>query len=174
MTLCEAIEEFELTENFEYMRIGKNLNSLVVNLEDELFRYNSFVLIQDSINDQIHQLNQIDLSTFRFGITEQNFQKLKLKTEELIEHFTSKFGEPTKSVINEDNFWSETFQKGFDTIIMAVWDKDEIKFQIDFTITGEHKLYKYQIRIHKFKDYWGNMKLPPWWNGYEYNPAGNK
>ena len=169
MTLCEALEEFKLTEDFKFVGIGKNLNSLVVEVDDHIFKSKSFVLIKDTLNNQIYQLNQIGTRSNRLPISERNFLKLKLKIEELIKHYKSKLGEPTKTEINEYNFWKEAFQKSSDKIIMAVWDKNEVKFKLEFTITGDekHHPFAYELRISKFKDYYGNMELPPWWNGYE-------
>jgi hypothetical protein len=46
-----------------------------------------------------------------------------------------------------------------------MWLIDGQKLKVDFSIDGEHGQYFYLLRIQRFKDYYGNLKLPPWWDG---------
>lgn len=168
VTESEALDQFKASEDYKFITIGKELHSLVFEIEDQIFKYNSYVLKADSIKSDCYKLNQIGLSSERLEITKYNFDRLKSKSEELIEYFRIKLGEPTKKEVITTNFWNENDPTNGEKIMMAVWVKDDVKLKIIFSLTGneKHNSYAYELRISKFKDYLGNLKLQPWWDGY--------
>ena len=168
ITLCQAIEKYGINDNndFRFVRIGKRLHSLVVKYDHKIFANNSFVLIRDTINSNEFKLNQVALSSKEFQINEKNFKKLLDETNRIINQFEKKYGKPTKSINNKDRYFGQKNEEIVDEIIATTWDSNNIKLKITFYKGGEHGHYHYYLDVSTFEDYFGNMKLPEWWNGY--------
>lgn len=168
ITLAEAIEKYVNNDkiDFKYIKIGKRLHSLVVNYDHKIFTNNSYVLIRDTINSNQFSLNQIGLSSREFYIKEENFIKLLDETNKLIHQFEKKYGKPTNYVNNEDRYFGQKNEKISGDIITSTWVFKDTKLKISFIKGGDHGHFRYQLRINKFQDYLGNIKLPKWWDGY--------
>ncbi len=76
--------------------------------------------------------------------------------------FAKKYGAPIKDTVVENNFYQKDKKYRSNDIRKAIWSIDGQKLKVDFFIDGEHGQYTYLLIIKRFKDYYGNSKLPPW------------
>jgi len=157
---------FDDKQDFKFIKIGKGLHSLVLKYEEGIFRNKSFVLIRDTINSNLFSLNQIGLHARDFRISKENFDTLLNETNSIVNQFKNKYGEPTKIVDRKERYFGQNDKDIADDIIAVTWDTNNVKLKITFSKAGEKGPYWYQLRISKFQDYYGNMKLPESWNGY--------
>lgn len=161
LTLCELISKFvDPNKNFEYTHFDSSFYSIKsYNNKSNIFGDWTFISRNDSIN-------QICWTSIELPITEEWFKILYGQADSLINTFTIKHGQPIKFRKKEKKFYKPN-HKLFPTEIMsATWIIDEQKLKVDFIVPGEHKDFYYMIRIQKFKDYYGNSKLNPGWDGY--------
>jgi len=167
VTLCEAIEKYGTNGNgnddFKYGKIGKRMHSLVFKYEHKIFKNNAFVLFRDSINFSEFSLNQIGLSSREYLITEKNFNKLLKETNKVLKQLEDKYGSPSKIENLTDRYYGEENDKIPGKIIKATWETNNVKLQIEFAKDGPPGHHFYSLKIHKFQDYIGNMKIPKGW-----------
>jgi len=168
VTLIQAIEKYGVNDynDFEFIRIGKRIHSLVWKYDHKIFKTNSYVLLRDTINSNQFSLNQIGLSSNELLVNEKNFKKLLDETNKIRKQFEEKYGKPTKDVNNKERYFDQSKMETVGDIIATTWESNNVKLKITFMKGGEHGRYRYHLRIHKFQDYLGNMKLPEWWDGY--------
>ncbi len=168
LTLCQAMEKYGINDKdaFHYIQIGQRLHSLVVQYDHKIFSNHSYVLLRDTVDTSQFWLNQIGLSSKMFSVTNTHFKRILDETHQLINQFKLKYGEPTKYVDNEDRYFGQKNEGIAGDIVAITWDCNNVKLKITFAKEGEHGVYHYHLRVDKFQDYLGNMKLPKWWNGY--------
>lgn len=153
-----------------------------VDLKDQRFQYEPYFgpsMYFISVNDhrlkipgywgfaiRNDSLNQYSFTSIDGPITAEWFNKLHPFADSTIKYFTSKFGKPVRDTSSKKNFFvtGKKFTPG--VITKAMWILDGDKLKIDLSIVGEHDDFSYQLSIHRFRDYYGNMELRPWWSGY--------
>ena len=162
------MDKYEINDNsdFQFIQIGERLHSIVVTYDYKIFINKSFVLLRDTVDSSQFQLNQIGISSYELFVSEANFIKLRDESNKIINQFKIKYGEPTKYVNNKDRYFDQINSEISGDIIAATWVSNDIKLKVTFSKDGEHGEYRYQLCIHKFQDYFGNVKLPEWWDGY--------
>lgn len=167
VTLCEAIEKYGNNsigeEDFKFVKIGKRMHSIVLKYENGVFENKAFALLRDTISSSEFSLNQIGLSSKEYQLKEKNFNLLLKETNRLLDLLEEKYGPPTKLENLKDRYYGQENDHVPGKIIKATWDKNNIKLQIKFAKDGPYNHYFYSLKIRKFKDYIGNMKLPEGW-----------
>lgn len=160
-TLCDLLTKY----------VGKNRDFKLYHFDSSFYsvsfyeeKYSkwggwSFVLRNDSIN-------QYNYSTDSAPINSEWFSKLHKLADSAIHVFTIKFGKPAKYSINKNNFYKRDKKYLPGAILKAMWVIDGQKLKVDFAIDGEHDDNSYSLRIDRFKDYYGNVLLPSWWDGF--------
>jgi hypothetical protein len=111
-------------------------------------------------------LNQLGFSSLSLPINGEWFDKLSKFADSAIQVFTKKYGEPIKDTVVKTNFFQAGRKYKGGDIRKAMWLIDGQKLKVNFSIEGEHGQHSYVLRMERFKDYYGNMKLEPWWDGY--------
>lgn len=160
LTMCDLISKFiDESSDFKYTYYDTSFFSISSdNHKGKIFGTWSFVLRGDS-------LDQIDFSSLDLAITQEWYNLLYKQADSLIKLFTIKYGPPLKSTTNQKNFYQNGKKYLPGDIIKAIWLINGQKLKVEFTIEGEHKNYYFMLRISKFKDYYGNHKVPLWWGG---------
>jgi hypothetical protein len=159
--MCDFISKFiEQDRSFKYFYLDTSFFSISsYDNRGKIFGNWSFVSRHDS-------LDQIGFSSLDLPITPEWYNELYNQTDSLIKLFTAKYGQPAKSSTNEKNFYQKDKKYLPGHIIKAMWLMEGQKLKVEFIIDGEHKDFHYSLRLLRFKDYYGNVKLPPWWDGY--------
>lgn len=166
LSLCESLENFNFSDNFRFVNIGKNLYSLISDEEGKVILNKAITLMKDSIGTDDYLLNQISMSSKDYKISEENFKNLYNETEKIIDQFVAKYGKPTKLIKNETLFFGKYDKNSGGNILAATWLDGKTKLQVRFSKDVEFRLELYTIRINKFQDYLGNMKVPDGFEGY--------
>lgn len=161
LTKCDLISKFiEQNRDFKYTYFDTSFFSISsYDNKSKIFGNWSFVSRLDS-------LDQIAFSSLDLPITLEWFNALYRQADTLMKIFTTKYGQPAKSSTNQKNFYQNGKKYLPGDIIKAMWQIDGQKLKVEFIIDGEHNDFHYSLRISRFKDYYGNVKLPPWWDGY--------
>jgi len=161
ITLCDLIGKYvDTKEDFKYVPFDSSFFSVsYYNNVSEIFGSWSYVVRHDS-------LNQYGFSSTQLPITSEWYHKLFKLTDSTIKLFTDKYGQPAKDTLVKVNLYKKGAKFRTGTIRKAMWLIDGQKLKVDFSIVGEHNQYSYRLHIQRFKDYYGNMNLPPWWDGY--------
>jgi hypothetical protein len=165
-SLCESIGNYNFSDNFRFVKIGKNLHSLISDEEAKVILNMAITLMKDSMDTDSYLLNQISMSSKDYKINEENFKKLYDETEIIIDQFVAKYGNPTKLVKNETLFFGEDSEFLGGSILAATWLDGKTKLQVLFSKDVDFRINLYAIRIFKFQDYLGNMKVPNGFKGY--------
>jgi len=161
MTLCDLLNKYlDKRQEFKFASFDTSFFSVSsYDNNSTVFGHWTYVVRNDS-------LNQLEFSSLALPINAEWFNKLSRLADSAIHVFTEKYGKPVKDTTIKRNF----FQKGKKYIAgdiqKAMWLIDGQKLKVVFSIDGEHGQYSYLLRIQRFKDFYGNMKLPPWWDGY--------
>jgi hypothetical protein len=166
LSLCESIENYNFSDNFRFVKIGKNLYSLISNEEGKVILNKAITLMKDSMDTDSYLLNQISMSSKDYKINEENFKKLYDETEIIIDQFVANYGNPTKLVKNETFFFGEDNEFLGGSILAATWIDGKTKLQVLFSKDVDFRINLYAIRIFKFQDYLGNMKVPDDFEGF--------
>lgn len=112
-------------------------------------------------------LNQYGLFFEEYPVTPESFRLLYPVADSLMKIFQSRFGDPVKSVNNGGKFHAVGNSPFFQSdILKAMWMVDGQKITINFSINGEHPPFHYELKVSRFRNYYGNVELPPWWDGY--------
>ena len=161
VTLCDLLNNY-VSKRQEFKFISFDTSFYSISSYDNnatIFGHWNYVVRNDS-------LNQLGFSSLALPITDEWFQKLSRLADSAINVFTTKFGKPNRDTLVKKNFFKKGKRNAIGDIRKAMWFIDGQKLKVDFIIDGEHGEYSYLLRIQRFKDYSGNMKLPPWWDGY--------
>ncbi len=161
LTICDLINNYvDKQKDFNYKSFDTAFYCIsVYDNRNEIFGNWSFVVRNDS-------LNQIGFTSLDLPINSEWFDNLYSKTDTIIKLFTGYFGQPLKQTRNEKNFFKKGEKYLPGDILKAMWDIDGQKIKVEYIIDGEHNDFHYSLRILRFKDYYGNIKLPEWWDGY--------
>jgi hypothetical protein len=161
VTLCDLLDNY-VNKRQEFKVVCFDTSFFSISSYDNnasIFGHWTYVVRNDS-------LSQLGFSSLALPITDGWFQKLSRLADSAIDAFTAKYGKPDRDTIVKKNFFQKGNKNAVGDIRKAMWVIDGQKLKVDFSIDGEHGQYSYLLRIQRFKDYYGNMKLPPWWDGY--------
>ncbi|MCC9166028.1 hypothetical protein [Pontibacter harenae] len=161
LALCDLTSKFIGTDkDFNYHHFGPSFYSVsTYGNRGGLYGRWAFVVRNDS-------LNQISFTSLDLPITAEAYDELAKQTEDLIEIFTAKYGQPAKATSTKKNAYQKDKKPMVGAINKAMWLIDGQKLKVEFFVDGEHGDYHYTLRILRFEDYYSNMKLPAWWDGY--------
>lgn len=157
---CEFIKKYVGEKSFGYFQFDSNLFSVsYYDNKDEIFGNWAFVSREDS-------LDQISFTSLGLPITQDWYNKLRKRADSLISLFKAKYGEPTKITVNERNFYHVNQKVIAGTVVKAMWLIHGQKLKVALEIDGEHNEFHYLLSIKRFRDYYGDQRLPSWWDGY--------
>ena len=161
ITLCDLLTKYvDTKKEFKFTPFDTDFFSISSYTNNStIFGYWSYVIRHDS-------LNQYGFSSLTLPINSEWFKKLNQLADSVINLFTIKYGTPIKDTVAKNNFYRKDKKYRSGDIRKAMWLIDGQKLKVDFFISGEHEQYSYLLRILRFKDYYGNSKIPPWWDGY--------
>lgn len=160
-TLCDLLNKYvDKRQEFKFTSFGTSFFSVSsYDNNSAIFGHWTYVVRNDS-------LNQLEFSSLASPINAEWFNKLSKLADSTIHTFTAKYGKPFRDTVVKRNFFHLGKKYMASDIRKAMWLIDGQKLKVNFSIDGEHGQYSYSLRIQRFKDYYGNMKLPPWWDGY--------
>jgi len=157
---CDLIDRYVGGRSFEYSHFDTAFFSIsYYDNKGEIFGNWSFVSREDSVD-------QISFSSLELPITKKWYDALRKQADSLMLIFKTKYGEPAMATVNDKNSYGANKKIISGPIVKAMWLIDGQKLKLEFEIDGEHNEFHYLLRIKRFRDYYGNQKLPPWWNGY--------
>jgi hypothetical protein len=157
---CELIDRYVGEKSFKYFHFDSAFFSIsYYDNRGEILGNWGFVSRADS-------LDQISFSSLELPITQEWYNKLHKRADSLIAVFKTKYGEPAITTVNEKNYYGVNKKVIPGTIVKAMWLIDGQKLKVAFEIDGEHNQFHYLLSVRRFKDYYGNEKLPSWWDGY--------
>jgi hypothetical protein len=157
---CELINTYIGKKPFKYFHSDTTFFSVsYYDNKGEIFGNWVFVSREDS-------LDQISFSSLELPITQDWYNKLRKQADSLISVFKAKYGEPARTTVNEKNFYRVNQKVTAGAVVKAMWLIGGQKLKVVFEIGGEHNEFHYLLSVQRFRDYYGNQKLPPWWNGY--------
>lgn len=161
ITLCDLLNNYvDIKKEFKFTPFDSVFFSISsYDNNSAIFGYWSYVIRQDS-------LNQYGFSSLALPINLEWFKKISHLADSAINLFSKKYGAPIKDTVDKNNFYQKDKKYHSGEIRKAFWLINGQKLKVDFSIDGEHGQYSYIIRIQRFEDYYGNSKLPPWWDGY--------
>lgn len=161
LSFCELTHRYvNMGKDFKYVLLDTSFYAITSYGQTTDISGNwTFAARQDS-------LIQIGFTSLNLPITSDWFNKLYSRADSLIKYFNIKHGKPFKTDLNQKNFFLEGKKYSSSNIVKAMWLIDGQKLKVEFIIDGEHNDFHYSLRISKFKDYYGSVKLPPWWDGY--------
>jgi len=160
-SLCDLLNKYvSRNQKFEFTPYGPSFYSVSsYDNRSAIFGQWTYVLRNDS-------LDQLEFASLDLPINAGWFNQLSKFADSAIHLFTGKYGKPARDTIVKRNYFraGKKFMPG--DIKKAMWLIDGQKLLVDFSIAGEHGNFTYLFRILRYKDYYGNQKLPPWWDGY--------
>jgi hypothetical protein len=161
LTFCDLVAKYiDTKKDFTYHSFdGLSYNISSYDNSALIFGHWNYTMRNDS-------LNQYGFSSIQLPVTAEWFNKLYPFTDSTIKFFTKKYGKPVQETLLKTNFYRKDKKVVAGVIIKAMWIIDGQKLKVQFSIDGEHHEYAYTMKIERFKDYYGNVKLPTWWNGY--------
>jgi hypothetical protein len=161
VTLCDLLNKYvNKRQDFKFNSFDTSFFSISsYDNSSTIFGYWTYAIRNDS-------LNQLGFSSLELPITAEWFGKLSKLADSVINVFTIKYGKPDRDTIVKKNFFQKGKRNSTGDIRKAIWLIDGQKLKVDFSMDGEHGQFSYLLRIQRLKDYYGNMKLPPWWDGY--------
>lgn len=161
ITFCDLISKYVNMKNeFKYFTFDNSFYGVSsFDNNSKVFGNWNFVVRRDS-------LNQYGFSSLELPITTEWYHKLSNLADSTIKVFTIKFGKPVKETFVKKNVYQKGKKYFPGDIRKAMWLINGQKLKVDLSIEGEHNEYFYSINIETFKDYYGNLKLPMWWDGY--------
>ena len=161
ISLCDLLSKYvDKEREFKYTRFDSSFFSVSsYDNTSEIFGQWNYVVRHDS-------LNQYGFVSVELPMTAEWYNKLYKLTDSTIKLFTAKYGQPLKDTLVKVNLYQKGRKFHSGSILKAMWLIDGQKLKVDFSIVGEHNEYAYRFHIYRFKDYYGNIKLPPWWDGY--------
>ncbi|MVN23411.1 hypothetical protein [Mucilaginibacter arboris] len=161
ITFCDLLNKYvNMQKEFKYYTFGSSFYGVSsYDNDSNIFGNWSFVVRRDS-------LNQYGFSSLELPITAEWYRKLSYFADSTIKIFTVKFGKPLKETFVKTNVYQKGKKYFPSAVRKAMWLIDGQKLKVDFSIEGEHNEYFYLLKVERFKYYYGNTKLPKWWDGY--------
>lgn len=159
--LCDLLNKYINPHNeFKYYPLGNSFYGVsTYDNNSSIFGYWTFTIRK-------HSLNQYGFSSLELPINKEWYNKLSRFADSTIKIFTAKYGKPFKETFVKNNVYQKGRKYLSGDVKKAMWLINGQKIKVDFSIDGEHKEYFYSLKIERFKDYYGNIKLPKWWDGY--------
>ena len=161
ITLCDLInKQLDRRRNFNVTHYDSSF--YFVSYQDhsaEIIGNWTFTIRHDS-------LNQYSFSSVQLPITAEWHNKLYTFADSAISVFTARYGKPLRDTIIIKNRFANNSKHSPGGIRKAMWIMDGQKLKVEFEIDGEHGHNHYKLSISRFGDYYGNMELPAWWDGY--------
>lgn len=157
---CQLIDRYVGERTFKYFQFDTTFFGVsYYDNAGEISGNWSFVSREDS-------LDQISFSSLELPIKQGWYNKLHRRADSLISIFKTKYGEPQMATVNEKDSHGVNKKNVPGVIMKAMWLIDGQKLKVAFEIDGEHNQFHYLLSIVRFRNFYGNQKLPPWWDGY--------
>jgi hypothetical protein len=153
-TYADTTDDFKLI----YLRKPEMYSVCYYGKLEDVFGQWSYTCRNDTLNQYGFVAN--------YGITQEIYTKLQKATTTIIKDLTIKYGQPLKAATNSAYKFSKNAKLFPTNIKKAMWQINGQKLLVTFSVEGEHSEYTYSLRVSRFKDYRGNMKLPDYWDGY--------